>query len=265
VVERGMRLNRSFESLETILGVKAGSCVAIAGAGGKTTIMLALASALGRSELSVLVTTTTKIWPPEGVPLVLTNSRVRKNERLSPLHRGETLALGKSLSTDGKVLGVSPDEVDDLHRTHVADVILVEADGSAGRPIKAHRSGEPVVPASADLVLLVTGLDSVGFTVNQAHVHRVPQFCAVTGTVDGEMIRPVHVARALLAMRRLISGARRTVFILNKVDDAESMEIAIEIIGHLGAAGVNETICTSWGKPVTRPGLEVSVPHPCSA
>ncbi|MGH2444157.1 MAG: selenium cofactor biosynthesis protein YqeC, partial [Chloroflexota bacterium] len=52
----------SDESLASALNLVPGSCVALIGAGGKTTTMLRMAGDLSAAERTVLVTTTTRIW-----------------------------------------------------------------------------------------------------------------------------------------------------------------------------------------------------------
>ena len=52
-------------TLAEALGVRAGEVVAFIGAGGKTTAMYRLAADLAARGLQVIVTTTTKILPPD--------------------------------------------------------------------------------------------------------------------------------------------------------------------------------------------------------
>ncbi|MBQ1365708.1 MAG: putative selenium-dependent hydroxylase accessory protein YqeC, partial [Clostridia bacterium] len=48
-----------------------------------------------------------------------------------------------------------------------ADHILVEADGSAGRPLKAHRPWEPVIPACSDQTVCLVGASGIGKPVSE--------------------------------------------------------------------------------------------------
>lgn len=123
--------------------------MSLVGGGGKTTLMFSLAEELTGRGKRVITTTTTKIYEPgEGEsPLVIVE---KEPERL--LLRAEralrtlphvTLSGGR-LPQQGKLLGIPPDLVAELSR--ISDYVIVEADGSKGRPIKVHGDHEPVVP-----------------------------------------------------------------------------------------------------------------------
>ena len=44
----------------------------------------------------------------------------------------------------------------------LADLVLVEADGSRRLPLKVPRAGEPVIPDNTDMILCLNGLTSLG-------------------------------------------------------------------------------------------------------
>ena len=149
---------------------------AIIGSGGKTTLMYAL-----ERELScrgrVIVTTTTHIWPPAHLEVAR-----RAGERF-PVCLGEPCSNGK----------LSPPEQTMEELTALADYVLVEADGSAGKPLKAHRPYEPVIPANAGQVICVVGASGLNRPVQEA-VHRPELFLALTGS---QIADPASVAMAL--------------------------------------------------------------------
>ena len=58
-------------TLARAIGVKAGDIISFTGGGGKTSSMYHLAGELHRSGMSVIITTTTHIFPPEKEPLLL--------------------------------------------------------------------------------------------------------------------------------------------------------------------------------------------------
>ena len=66
----------------------------------------------------------------------------------------------------GKVKGISPERADALFQGLDVDDVIVEADGAAGRPVKAPATHEPVVPSSATLVIAsVSPKSAEGFQV----------------------------------------------------------------------------------------------------
>ena len=50
----------------------------------------------------------------------------------------------------------------------LCDVMLVEADGAKHHPVKVPAEWEPVIPACADLVISVIGLDCLGQPISQS-------------------------------------------------------------------------------------------------
>ena len=56
--------------------------------------------------------------------------------------------------------GVPPDWIGGLAAE--VDLVVVEADGAAGKPLTAPRAYEPVIPAATDLLVPVVGADVIG-------------------------------------------------------------------------------------------------------
>jgi probable selenium-dependent hydroxylase accessory protein YqeC len=165
----------------------------------------------------VLVTTTTKMYPPARNLLLLGSA-----DKV-PFYTH--LTLGKSIDPEsGKLLGVHPDEIPELKERFGAGCVLVEADGAAGRPVKAPAGHEPVIPASADLVIGVVGLDSLGRPADEDSVFRLECFLNVTGLALSDEIG-LESLQALAAhpeglFKGCPSGARKVVF-YNKADAYE--------------------------------------------
>ena len=78
----------------------------------------------------------------------------------------------------------------------LADYVLVEADGSAGCPFKAHAPHEPVIPPEANQILWVVGASGFGRPVREA-VHRPERFGLLTGLEPEAPAAPEAVAEAL--------------------------------------------------------------------
>ena len=69
--------------------------------------------------------------------------------------------------------------------------ILVEADGSLGRPLKAHAPHEPVLPPTSSLVVILAGASVLGRPFSEEYVHRPQILAQLTGLEPGGNIRPV--------------------------------------------------------------------------
>ncbi len=145
-----------------------GHVVAVCGGGGKTSLLAAAAAALRESGAPVAVTTTTRTeplaWP--GLRAVSWEDVAAGASRDEPL-----LFVRGGEHPDGKWRGLEPAQADLLGGLLPRHVVLVEADGSAGLPVKLHRDDEPVWPARTSLAILVLGLSALGRPVGEV-LHR---------------------------------------------------------------------------------------------
>jgi probable selenium-dependent hydroxylase accessory protein YqeC len=219
------------------LGIGHGQVVAVVGAGGKTTLVYRLAAEAREAGLTVLVTTTTHMGtlPAEttGPVLVEEEGLVDDGLRQALAREGRATLLGRRVRED-KLEGVSPERVDALAR--LADLVLVEADGARGRSLKVPAPHEPVVPASATLVVVMCGLDVLGAPLDDDRVHRVELVSAATGTAAGEPVDLDCVATALRHAPGYISRVprrARAVAFLNKVEDEEAFGLAARLVPRL--------------------------------
>jgi molybdenum cofactor cytidylyltransferase len=145
-----------------------------------------------------------------------------------------------------KVEGVPPEFVDRLAAQRLADVIIVEADGSRRLPFKAPAEHEPVVPASTSILAPLVGLDILGQPLDAKHAHRPEIAAALAGVNEGQSITADIVARVVAHPRGGAKGlppAARLVPLLNKVDLPSVERDARVLAKHLLAyANVDEVI-----------------------
>ena len=173
-------------------------CVSVIGSGGKTTLLRYLS---GRLPGSVILTTSTHIFPFPGIPLVDSGSenapgnreRVLREIR-SALARSRVVCLGQRLPSGKLASPASVIPFEDL--LPETDYLLVEADGAAGRPLKAHRPWEPVIPECSGLTVCVAGASGFGRPASDA-CHCPELFCALAGTAPDRPVEPEHVAAVL--------------------------------------------------------------------
>jgi xanthine dehydrogenase accessory factor len=77
-----------------------------------------------------------------------------------------------------------------------ADVVLVEADGSKGMPVKFPASHEPVVPENVDEIYIVTGLCVVGKILKEVcHRKELVQECL--GVSEETALTEEHLRKLL--------------------------------------------------------------------
>ena len=173
---------------------------AIIGAGGKTTLLLALARELARTA-RVIVTTTTHIRPSEA-------------EIAAALEKHPCVCVGKP-AKEGKITAA---DVPVRTLAELADYVLVEADGAHGRPAKAHADYEPVVPPEANQTILVFGLSALGQPI-RACVHRPAIFAARCGVSEDDLLTPE------LAATFINDETPHTRVLLNQADTAERLAL----------------------------------------
>lgn len=220
--------------------------IVLVGGGGKTTTMYRLARELSALGDRVVVTTTTRInkpTPDEAPRTVLApdlsklSSLIRDSIAIHPI-----VGVGLDLFEDGKVKGIPPDWVPEV--AGLVDHVLVEADGAAEKPFKAPADHEPVIPASAGMVVAVVGIEAVGAVLARENVHRPERIQEITGLVPGETITPAIVAQVLLHPRGITKGTpsgARVVTLINKVDDEVKLAAAREV-GRLVLKGGMERV-----------------------
>lgn len=173
-------------NLASLLDISPG-VTAVIGGGGKTTLLRTLGEELAGAGHGVLLCTTTKILPFPGVPLALDKETL---EELAGTRR--LVSAGTPLPDSGK-LTAPPVPMDQL--AGLFSYILVEADGAAGRPLKAHASHEPVIPPEANQTILVAGASGFGRPIYEA-VHRPEIYAALAGVSPEDPATPETEAAA---------------------------------------------------------------------
>ena len=207
--------------------------IALVGGGGKTTLMFALAEELRRSGNRVITSTTTKVWHKEALEyekvLLVRDEADWRPKQAEALNRKGTVFVGKSVLGSGKVEGISASLADEIYCDSKAPYLIVEADGSAGHPLKAPAEHEPVIPGSVTMVVAVMGLEAMGARLDEATAFRIEQVMTVTGLEPGDILTPTALAKVFLHPAGLFKvmpeSARRVVF-LNKGDLIEEERTA---------------------------------------
>ena len=172
--------------LSGLLDIRPG-VTAVIGGGGKTTLLRTLGEELSR-DYRVVLCATTKIYPFPGLPL---GNTARELEALeSPLVCAGRMVEG----TDKLTAPEAPME----RLMELFDYVLVEADGSAGRPMKAHAPHEPVIPPQAGQTICVVGASGFGRPIREA-AHRPERYAALAGVPPDTVITPDIAARVLRA------------------------------------------------------------------
>jgi molybdenum cofactor cytidylyltransferase len=220
-------------SLAQALRVNSSSCIAFIGAGGKTTAMFQLARTLSKNEGSspVIVTATSHLgaWQFGLADQHIMADTPDPIEKLEHGLKGVILITGEM---DGdRTKPINNNLMNWLRQFcgYHSSPLLIEADGSRGKPLKAWAEHEPPIPAFVEFVVQVVGLTGLGKPLNDKNVHRPEIFSRLSGLSIGESITADSLVRILKhsesGLKNIPANARR-VALLNQADTHELQSAA---------------------------------------
>ena len=224
-------------SLERALRASNFSSIAFIGAGGKTTALFQLARELVK-RTPVIVTASSHLggWQ---IPLADTHIIVDSPMVLEGLeNKLEGIMLITGALDGDRTKPLDTESLNWLNRfcKQRSIPLLVEADGSRQKPLKAWAEHEPPIPNFVEQVVQVVGLAGIGQPLSPEVVHRAETFSALSGLRMGETITPDALIRVLThsdgGQKNVPAGARKTV-LLNQADTTELQSIAHRMIAAL--------------------------------
>ncbi len=209
-------------NLETAFSLREKEVVSLVGGGGKTTLLFALGDELSRPGQGVILTTTTKIWDPpssSSFARIYSADFSELKERIPhELARTPCILIAREKMPNGKLRGVGPDWVDELASLPGVCRVVVEADGAAGRPLKAPREGEPVFPGSTSLVVPLMGIEALGSQLDEDHVFRALLAASFFHLKIGAEVTAEMAADLLYEVVKRRPPLARVIPFINKVD-----------------------------------------------
>ncbi len=205
--------------------------ISVVGAGGKTTSLFQIARQFiesQRKDSSVIVTATTHLgeWqtsladhhivatdlsslkniPPRGVILITGEI---ENDRTKPIN--QTVLLWLRDRSDNQQIP-----------------LLIEADGSRQKPLKAPAEHEPPIPEFSNIVIVAAGLSALGLPLNDEHVHRAEIFSQLSELQINQPVTTDAIKRMLThpqgGLKNIPPSARR-IALLNQADTPELQSI----------------------------------------
>ena len=215
---------------------------ALVGGGGKTTLMLQLARELAEGGARVIVTTTTHIFPPDGIPLITNSSEEAIRAALA---KNPLICVG-SPAKEGKLV---PAEVPVSQLAALADYVIAEADGAKRLPLKAPASHEPVIPQEARLVIAVAGLDGAERPIRET-AFRPDLYAILCGKTLDDCASARDIALVLASpngQRKGVKNDMRFAVLLNKAKSDPRRETAFAIAGELEQYSVERVVIAALG------------------
>lgn len=127
---------------------------------------------------------------------------------------------------DNRTTPINDSLLDWLHRFcgYHSIPLLMEADGSRERPLKAWAEHEPAIPPFVPSVVQVVGLSGLGKSLTEENVHRPEIFSRLSGLEPGAPISPRAVANVLTHAEggiKNIPAKARKIVLLNQADTHE--------------------------------------------
>lgn len=196
--------------------VQKGDVICFTGAGGKTSLMFRLAAEAKSAGWKVLVTTTTRILFPEPYQYDRINLG---GEPLTPPPNGKgcVQVIGTKCPDCDKICGVAGDLLQRVNNDF--DLLLIEADGAAGKQLKGWKESEPVIPEFSTKTIGILDIQAVNKTAGDSVIHRLELFTALTGAGIGEPLSPAHLHKVVTRERGLFQhAAGEQILYLNKME-----------------------------------------------
>ena len=163
--------------------------ISVVGSGGKTTLIKNLARQYQTAGKTVFVTTTTHMFIEADT--LLTDDADTIIHQL--LETGYAMA---GIPEGQKIKALSRQTFEAVCSR--ADVVLVEADGSKGLPLKHPNATEPVIPENTEQILVVCGLNALGQQAKDV-CHRLERVKSCLGIEDDTVITPAHIQQLVIA------------------------------------------------------------------
>ncbi len=232
-----MNLSRAFHFLDHF------GAVSFVGAGGKTTALFQLARELAKQS-AVIVTSTTHlgVWQ---IPLADHHIIASDPNQIQLANKGITLITGELVND--RTSPVNTAALNWLHEISENQKIplLIEADGSRQKPLKAAAAHEPPLSAQTKTVVVVAGLSALGKPLDDEHVQHAEIFSQLSGLPLASPISAEAVVKVLThpqgGLKNIPAQARRVVF-LNQADTPTLQSIggrmARDLLSHFDSAVV---------------------------
>lgn len=211
--------------------------IAFVGAGGKTTAIFQLAR---QFSPPVIVTASTHLgsWQlgmADEHYIVRQISDIRQFEYKLP---AKVILVTGPEDKDQRMKGLTGESLFQLHQIAKANRIpmLIEADGSRQKPLKAPADHEPVVPTYVDLVVVVAGLVGLGKPLGPAAFHRTELYSALAGISIGDMVSVESIVKVLQSHQGGLQNIPDKVprwLLLNQADDFTRQAAAARIAEQL--------------------------------
>lgn len=215
--------------------------ISLVGAGGKTTLMYALARACAEQGKKVLVSTTTHIFKPESDVIA------HDIEELHMLWKKKSYAVVGAEAENGKLKSLPECELASC--MNEADIVLLEADGSKSMPCKVPADHEPAIHERSDIVIAVIGMSALNRPLKDV-CFRLDYAMRLLKASDSQTVDE-HILSIILSSNEGLKknvGSREYYAVLNQCDSPKATASARRIAAMLKKNGVSNVCLTSFAR-----------------
>ena len=192
--------------------------ISFVGAGGKTTTIEKLSKELCTHAKKVLVTTSTAMYNPnmEIYDKVFIGSFPKDY-----IPKSKSITFYADATIGMKVKCLDLEILDEIISQNLFDYVLIEADGSREKPIKAPNDTEPVISKYTTKTVGVIGLDSLNQPIKEI-CHRPEIFCKLTNNKMDDCIDIDSIINLVKSPKGLFKNALgEKILYLNKISNID--------------------------------------------
>lgn len=195
-----------------------GYCIALLGGGGKTSLQKQLGNEVAQAGNKTLLTSLTKSGEIDGYNLIFLDNEDPANFELNFDESNPVYVMGSRIN-DSKLRGISEKKLKEIKKS--SDAVVVECDGARNRPIKTHKSHDPMVPEFATHAIIVVGADAVGASLKNNRIHREGLFKEKWQISDNYILDAEFAAKVVTSRRGYLEKIPehiKPVYFVNKSD-----------------------------------------------
>jgi molybdenum cofactor cytidylyltransferase len=236
-LSKALRLTSSFTPTPSQIGhEKVPLIIAFTGAGGKTTAIFQIAREIlatdaGIGKVIISATSHLATWQRS---LADQHYVIDSPHDFKEIPKGVTLITGQIIGD--RSLPINSSTLNWLREYSIEERIplLLEADGSRGRPIKVPAPHEPPIPEFVNMVIVVAGLSSIGKLLNETNVFRANLFRSLSISTSSQFDADSLISMDMLVeilnhpeggLKNIPPDAHRTV-LLNQAESPELLALA---------------------------------------
>lgn len=215
------------KSLREIFSLEHGDIISLTGAGGKTSLMLALAKDLSHYG-QVLLTTSTKLSAEEMKTIDQVSFEAYIKDRKA-YKKSKELLISHGPNDQGKLLGLTEEEIFKIKNDFA--YVVIEADGSRRLPFKFWQDWEPTIVNFSTKTIGVFSIEVYEKNLGPANTYNYEKGkeYSTSNIIDSDLIY-----KLLADDKTYFKNSRgKTYFYISHVDDEEEKILAEKLIGSL--------------------------------